>query len=53
VKRTKLSGLRRNVAIAMGNSRLQSFLPRLREWSRSADATLAGAARWAIAQIEG
>ncbi len=53
VKRTKLSGLRRNVAIAMGNSRRQKFLPRLCEWSQSADATLADAARWAIAQIEG
>jgi len=52
IKRTKLSGLRRNVAIAMGNSRLAEFLPRLREWLGSPDASVADASGWAIAQIE-
>jgi epoxyqueuosine reductase len=52
VKRTKLGGLRRNVAIAMGNAGLKRFLPRLREWSESSDAVLADTANWAIAQIE-
>ncbi len=42
VKRTKFSGLRRNVAIAMGNSGLAEFLPRLREWSAGDDQTVAG-----------
>jgi epoxyqueuosine reductase len=53
VKRAKFSGLRRNVAIAMGNSGLAEFLPRLREWRAGNDETLADAAAWAIAQIEG
>jgi epoxyqueuosine reductase len=51
VKRTKLNGLRRNVAIAMGNSGVTEFLPRLREWSAGDDETLAEAAAWAIKQI--
>ncbi len=52
VKRTKFSGLRRNVTIAMGNSGLAEFLPRLREWRACEDQTVADAAAWAIAQIE-
>jgi epoxyqueuosine reductase len=52
VKRAKFAGLRRNVALAMGNSGLAEFLPRLREWRACDDAVLADAAAWAIAQIE-
>jgi epoxyqueuosine reductase len=52
VKRAKFSGLRRNVAIAMGNSGLTKFLPRLREWRASDDQTVRDAAAWAIAQVE-
>jgi epoxyqueuosine reductase len=52
VKRTRLSGLRRNVAIAMGNSGMPQFLTKLREWEFSTDGTLAEAARWAIARLE-
>jgi epoxyqueuosine reductase len=52
VKRAKFMGFRRNVAIAMGNSGLAGFLPKLREWQTSDDSTLANAAAWAIAQIE-
>ena len=52
VKRARLSGLRRNVAIAMGNSGMTGFLPRLRDWRESDDKTVAEAAAWAIAQIE-
>jgi epoxyqueuosine reductase len=52
VKRTKLSGLLRNVAIAMGNSGLREYLPKLEEWARGEDPTLRGAAEWARAQIE-
>ncbi len=51
VKRAKFSGLRRNVAIAMGNSGLARFLPKLREWRACDDQTVADAAAWAIAQI--
>jgi epoxyqueuosine reductase len=52
IKRAKFEGLRRNVAIAMGNSRLQRFLPTLEEWSQSEELALAEAASWAIQQIE-
>ena len=52
VKRTKLAGLRRNVAIAIGNSRTRSLLPKLREWSKLPDTVIAAAAAWAIAQVE-
>jgi epoxyqueuosine reductase len=53
VKRTKLQGLRRNIAIAMGNSRLKRFLPKLQEWSREDDPVLAEAAQWAMQKIAG
>jgi epoxyqueuosine reductase len=53
MSRTKLSGLLRNVAIAMGNSGLDRFLPKLREWSAGEDPVLAEAATWAIRQIKG
>jgi epoxyqueuosine reductase len=52
VRRTKFSGLRRNVAIAMGNSGLRQFLPLLEVWSRCEDGVVAEASRWAIAQIQ-
>ena len=51
VKRAKFEGLQRNVAIAMGNSGMGSYLPRLEEWSRSKDATVREAAAWAMRQI--
>jgi len=52
VKRTKFEGMRRNIAIAMGNSRSRLFLPKLQEWGECEDPVLAEAARWAIDQIE-
>ena len=51
VKRTKLAGLRRNLAIAMGNSHRPEYLPKLHEWSESDDPTLSEAASWAINEI--
>jgi epoxyqueuosine reductase len=51
VQRTKLSGLLRNVAIAMGNSGLAGYLPRLREWAAAPDPVLAEAAQWALARL--
>jgi epoxyqueuosine reductase len=51
VKRARLEGLQRNVAIAMGNSGLRKFLPKLEEWSCSGDSGLSGAAAWAIEKI--
>ncbi len=51
VKRTKYAGFQRNVAIAMGNSRMPKFLPKLQEWSLSTDPALSGAAQWALARL--
>lgn len=52
IKRAKFEGLRRNIAIAMGNSGSSRFLPTLQEWTRSDDPILAEAASWAIEQID-
>jgi epoxyqueuosine reductase len=53
VQRAKLGGLLRNVAIAMGNSGLEKYLPKLREWAASPDPVLAEAAQWALIRSEG
>jgi epoxyqueuosine reductase len=50
VQRTKLSGLLRNVAIAMGNSGLASYVPKLQEWAAGPEPVLAEAAQWALAR---
>ena len=47
VRRTKLSGLRRNAAIAMGNSRNPNFLPVLEKLAADADPAVAESARLA------
>jgi epoxyqueuosine reductase len=52
VRRTGSNGLRRNIAIAMGNSRLARFVPRLEEWSSAADEGLRSAAQWAIGRLK-
>jgi epoxyqueuosine reductase len=51
VKRAKYSGLRRNVAIAMGNSGESSFLPQLRELANDPDPDVAEHARWALEKL--
>jgi epoxyqueuosine reductase len=51
VRRAGFVGLRRNVAIAMGNSGEQVFTTQLREWAASADEGIRAAARWALEQI--
>jgi epoxyqueuosine reductase len=51
VRRTGFAGLRRNVAIAMGNSGLGRFAARLEEWSEAADEGLRTAARWALERL--
>lgn len=43
--------LRRNVAIAMGNSGDERFLSRLGEWASSEDEVLAESAQWAVGRI--
>lgn len=53
VRRAGYTGLRRNVAIAMGNAGLVEFASRLREWAEAADEGLSAAARWALARIAG
>jgi epoxyqueuosine reductase len=52
VRRAGFNGLRRNVAVAMGNSGLSRFAPQLREWAEAADEGLRSAARWAVAKID-
>jgi epoxyqueuosine reductase len=56
VRRAGFLGMRRNVAIAMGNSAeagsvKTGFVPRLREWAESADEGLRAAARWALRRL--
>ncbi|MGH9486789.1 MAG: tRNA epoxyqueuosine(34) reductase QueG [Terriglobales bacterium] len=51
VKRAKFAGLRRNVAVAMGNSGRREFLPQLQEWEADEDAVLAEHATWGSKRI--
>jgi epoxyqueuosine reductase len=51
IRRTKRSGLRRNVAIAMGNSGNREFLPVVEKLAADEDASVAEAARWAKARL--
>jgi epoxyqueuosine reductase len=50
VRRAKLSGLRRNAVIAMGNSGDQKFLPTLKKLAEDADPVVADHAKWALNQ---
>jgi epoxyqueuosine reductase len=52
VRRTGFQGLRRNVAIAMGNSGLRRFVPRLEQWAEAADEGLRTAAAWALDRLK-
>ncbi len=51
VKRTKWSGLLRNVAIAMGNSYDSRYSLQLKAWAEGDDAVLAEAAEWSLRKI--
>ena len=51
IKRAKLKGLQRNVAIAMGNSGDQRFKKKLEEWSLVDDPVLSDTAQRALIQI--
>jgi epoxyqueuosine reductase len=53
VRRAGFPGLRRNVAIAMGNSGLKGFAAQLESWSEVADEGLRAAARWALQKLRG
>jgi epoxyqueuosine reductase len=52
VKRAKYAGLRRNLAIVMGNSGDPTFVPALEEFARDEDANVAEHARWALARVK-
>ncbi len=51
VKRAKYSGLRRNAAVAMGNSGDPKFVPQLQQMAVDEDDYVAEHARWALEQI--
>ena len=51
LERTRKKRLHRNVAIAMGNSGEERFLPQLDAWSKGEDEVLAESAHWALRQI--
>jgi epoxyqueuosine reductase len=57
VRRAQYNGLRRNVAIAMGNAIAAGHgsaagIARLRAWARSEDEGIRTAAEWALSQLE-
>jgi epoxyqueuosine reductase len=52
IRRTKHSGLRRNVAIAMGNSGSKEFLPILDSLAADEDTSVAEAADWARKSLQ-
>jgi epoxyqueuosine reductase len=51
VRRAGFLGLRRNAAIAMGNSGQERFAPWLEKWPAAADEGLRTAARWALKKL--
>jgi epoxyqueuosine reductase len=51
LRRAGFDGLRRNVAIAMGNSGMREFRPLMKAWTRAADSGLRAAAHWALKQL--
>ena len=52
VRRAGFMGMRRNTAIAMGNSGETRFAPRLNAWAEMADEGVRAAAQWALKQIK-
>jgi epoxyqueuosine reductase len=51
VRRAGFNGLRRNIAIAMGNSGIKVFAARLDKWAEDPDEGLRAAARWARTRL--
>ncbi|HEY1767541.1 MAG TPA: tRNA epoxyqueuosine(34) reductase QueG [Terracidiphilus sp.] len=51
VRRTGFWGLRRNTAVAMGNSGQPRFLPWLEAWTSAADEGVRTAAQWALDKL--
>jgi epoxyqueuosine reductase len=52
VTRAKYKGFLRNVAVAMGNSRLPAFRPALERMKHNEDSLVAEHARWALCQLD-
>ncbi len=52
IRRTKRTGLRRNTAIAMGNSGEQKFLPTLKKLAADEDPVVAESAKWAMQRLD-
>jgi len=52
VRRAKLTGLRRNAVVAMGNSGDRKFVPTLKRLCDDPDPIVAEHARWAVAALE-
>ena len=53
VRRTGFKGLRRNIAIAMGNSGVRRFAEKLEAWAEDADEGVRSAAQWALKKLRG
>ena len=51
IKRARYRGLLRNVAVAMGNSRLPKFRPVLEKLAQHPDPIVQEHARWALGQL--
>ncbi len=51
VRRAGFLGLRRNVAVSMGNSGLDKYVPWLGRWAVAGDEGLRTAARWALERL--
>lgn len=51
IRRAKFSGFLRNVAVAMGNARLEKFRQPLEKLAQSRDPLVAEHARWALGQL--
>jgi len=51
LKRSKYSGLRRNAAVAMGNSGERAFIPSLEKLACDEDSIVASHAAWALQQL--
>jgi len=52
IKRAKYAGMRRNAAVAMGNSGNRKFVPQLEELAADEDQNVAEHARWAIEKLK-
>ncbi len=52
IRRAKLSGLRRNAVIAMGNSGDKKFVPTLKNLCEDSDPVVAEHARWAVVKLD-